>query len=198
MIPKNLHFVHFGSLDAPSERCRKTALKHHQDWEIFYWNENNIADLGLDYNALMSDCQNFASLSNIVRLHALDKFGGVYLDSDVEVLKPFDTLLDLSAFCALQDKIMFEKDVGRVCNAILGASAGHPWIRWQIENEDALKTQDAAFGVYIATRAPREGVTILPTEFFYPFLHDSPAHERLAHQDSYAIHHWSGSWLPKK
>lgn len=156
-----------------------------------------MKELGLDFEPLIFECQNFASLSNIVRLHALDKMGGVYLDTDIEVLKPFDSLLHLDAFCALQDKIAFEKDNGRICNAVMAASAGHPWIKWQIQNQDALKTNDAAFGVYIASAAPREGLTILPTEFFYPFLWSAIAHERRPHADSYAAHHWSGSWSKK-
>lgn len=187
-IPFIVHQAWFGG-ERP-ERIRQFmigARKFHLGWDIKIWNEDNIKDLGLDVAQLKDKCVNWAGVSNVVRLHAVNKFGGVWLDSDVEVLKPFTPLLNHKAFAARQD-------TDRLCNAVWGAVEGHPFVKWQIKHQDKLMTQDAATGVYLMSEAPRYGVQIVPTPWFYPWSYDSPVEARHPQPSSFAVHWWSGSW----
>lgn len=190
--PKIIHQVHFGVRPPRQIRQWMDGVKaKHPTWEYHLWTEKNIGELGLEYEPLIFECQNFASLSNIVRLHAIFKFGGYYLDSDVACLKPLDPLLNHRATACFQD------DQQRICNAIFSAEAGHQWIGWQIDRQDGLKDGDAAKGVYLMTEAPREGVTILPQETYYPFSWENPPKDRTPSSASYTDHFWSGSWSKK-
>jgi mannosyltransferase OCH1-like enzyme len=187
---RTIHTFWAGSCDEQVEKLFDKMERVNSGFKIYRWSDSSIHRLGLDVEDLKFRCQNWAGVSNIVRLHALNQFGGIWLDSDVECLKPLDPLLEHGAFYAFQDE-------SRLCNAVLGATAGHPFLRWQIEREERLKCEDAAEGVYLLTEAPREGVTILPTNYFYPFDFSTPLEERIAHPDSYCLHWWSGSWCKK-
>jgi mannosyltransferase OCH1-like enzyme len=192
MIPKILHHVHFGGMpDGDMQLWMMSARIHHPAWKYCCWSESNINILGLDYESLLFKCQNFASLSNIVRLHALNELGGVYLDTDIEVLKPMDKMLQHSANAAFQDDKY-------ICNAIFSSEAGHPWLKWQLGKQDYLMNADAARGPYVMTDAPRERVNIVPTKILYPFHYDTPKEQRgIIPSESICIHHWSGSWQKK-
>lgn len=191
MIPKRIIQCWFGS-ERP-ERIRQFMIgvrKHHPGWEVLVFHEDNVKDLGLDVADLKHRCVNWAGVSNVVRLHAVNKYGGIWLDSDIEVLKPFTPLLSRQAFAAKQD-------ADRICNAVFGAVENHPWLQWQIRFQNRLLTQDAAEGVFLMTEAPRDGVEIIPTPWVYPFLYDVPVEKRCAMPSSYCIHHWDGSWTKK-
>jgi len=168
-----------------------SVRRHHRDWEIFIFNENSTKRLGLDLDHLKSKCVNWAGVSNIVRLHAVNQLGGIWMDTDVEVLKPFTPLLNHKAFAARQDE-------DRLCNAVFGAVAGHPWIKWQIQFQNRLMTQNAAEGVFLMTEAPRDGLEVLPTPWIYPFFYDFPPERKKAHPSSFCVHHWDGSWNKNK
>ena len=187
MIPKIIHLFWAGAFPKEMLPWHDSIAGHHPDWEINLWTPDTIEVLGLDCNALKFDCVNWAGVSNIVRLHAVNKFGGVWLDSDCEVLKPLDPLLERNAFAARQDG-------DRICNAVFGAVAEHHCLKWQIAREQQLRSEDAAQGVYLMSEAPRDGVTILPMEYFYPFSYNAKPEDRKAHPDSFLIHHWKGSW----
>jgi len=130
-------------------------------------------------------------VTNILRLYLLNRFGGVWLDTDVEAIDTLERLpLDnYRAFAA-------EQDGGRICNAVMGADVGHQWIREQIMRSyrGEFPIKDPASGVYVATAAPREGLTIIPQHYVYPWMYDSPPEKRVPHADSILVHHWQGSW----
>lgn len=195
MIEKRSHQVWFGEpMPEEFQRYREKLIRLHPTWEHMLWNEATVGGLGgLNLKALTSRLKNWAAVSNYVRLYVLDLYGGCYLDSDVDVIKPLDPLLKHSAFAAFQDDI----DGGRLCNAVMGATAGHKWIEWQIQNANTILTPDAATGVYLATKAPRDRLTILPTEYFYPFHYDDPPEKRVPKPESYCCHWWQGSWTKK-
>lgn len=170
-------------------------MHHNPDFTFILWDEDAcVATLGLNILELKDRFQNWAAVSNLVRLLILQRYGGVYTDLDVECLKPIAPLLIHSAFAATQDDL---PPAGRVCNAILGAVKGHPYINWQVERTDRLNA-DGATGVYLASDAPRDGLTLVPRHLVYPFAYDSAPEARVLHPDSILVHHWEGSWLPKK
>lgn len=192
MIPKIIHQFWEGERPEPIRQMMISVRKHHPDWDIKIWHGGNVKDLGLDIAHLKDKCVNWASVSNVVRLHAINRHGGFWLDSDVQVLKPLTPLLIHDATAAFQT----ESDQ-RLCNAVFSAKPGHPWIRWQIANQERMMNADAANGVYVMTDAPRRGLTIVWTHYYYPFGFENPPKERIPPSSSFTDHHWDGSWTRK-
>lgn len=129
--------------------------------------------------------------ANLVRLLALRKFGGIYLDTDCQIVKPLDPLLQYEAFVGKQDDVEGDWPPPRLGVAVMGAEPMHPWIQWQIEHFDE---QDGfcAEAVQLASRAPRDRVTVLPEHYFYPYRHDEAP--KSPQPDTYVIHHWTHLW----
>ena len=96
-IPKIIHYVWIGGAPLPelAERCMASWKKHMPDWEYMRWDETNfdIAKAPL-YVRQAYEAKKFAFVSDYVRLWALEKFGGLYMDVDFMVYRPFDELMD--------------------------------------------------------------------------------------------------------
>ena len=97
MIPKIIHYCWFGSNLLPDleQRCLASWHKHMPDWEYKWWNESNfdIASAPL-YVRQAYEARKYAFVSDYVRLWALEQYGGLYMDVDFEVYRPFDDLVD--------------------------------------------------------------------------------------------------------
>jgi len=110
---KTLHFCWFGS-PVPADVSTRVARwqKLHPSWKIRQWNESNIDVSGCSYAQGCLQRRDWAYLSDYVRLQALAKDGGVYLDTDIELLKPLDVFIDASFHigymhnCALGTAVM--------------------------------------------------------------------------------------------
>jgi mannosyltransferase OCH1-like enzyme len=167
----------------------KSVGAAHPEWSHIVWNEDMLFEIGINVRELKERYGSWASVTNWVRLILLQRFGGVWLDTDMEALDSLDRLpLDTyRAFAA-------EQDGGRVCNAVMASEPNGEWVNYQIRHFDDLDQKDAAGGVYMATLAPREMVTIIPTHYIYPWMYDSPHEKRVPHHDSILCHHWQGSW----
>lgn len=144
-------------------------------------------------------CKNGASLADLVRLEALWRWGGIYLDSDVEPYRAMDPLLPLEAFACWEDERV-------VPNAVLGARREHPAIRACLDQ--ALRTirrgstWDAGPGVTTRVLVGRPDVLLLPPGSFYPYHYKEKERRGEDHKRAqpwaFAAHHWAGSWLAKK
>lgn len=97
MIPKILHYCWIGGAEMPelAKECIASWKKHMPDWEYKRWDESNfdIAAAPL-YVRQAYDARKFAFVSDYVRLWALEKFGGLYMDVDFMAYRPFDDLMD--------------------------------------------------------------------------------------------------------
>ena len=208
MIPKKLHFCWFGPNEVPDdvEKCIETWRKHMPDFEIMEWGDEDLPDVGYVHAALKN--KKFANVSNYMRFHILRHHGGIYFDTDIEVVKSFEPLLKTGMFAGWQRN-------GQVNNAVLGAVPDHPFIiRCMMELpkrfggvekanlsspffftkmliEAGLITKRNA-NTFMATDAD---ITIYPERFFYPYWH-SEEFNRKVHvlPDTYCIHHWAATW----
>lgn len=188
MIPKILHTVLLGPKEPhPSVKVyRDTFQALHPDWQIMQWNDGNISELGLTPEAIFHGTA--AGSSNIVRLAALYKFGGVYIDTDVEAIRSFDGLLHHRAFIARQPDGVF-------CNAVIGAEPEHIWIDEMLGKViPHQKDNDAAWACHLIQWTDRSEVTELPPDTFYPWGHNQTP--KPPTKQTLALHHWEGSWLP--
>ena len=100
MIPKKIHYCWFGRNPRPrlAEKCIASWKKYCPDYEIIEWNEDNF-DVNMNgYTKMCYEQKKYAGLSDYVRLLVVWKYGGLYFDTDVEVVRPVDELLDQNAF----------------------------------------------------------------------------------------------------
>jgi mannosyltransferase OCH1-like enzyme len=161
------------------------------------WTDEDLPDL--DITAIDRDRSRTRSeLSNLVRYEVLHRFGGVYVDTDVECQRPLPPLLKgIDAFAALELP-------GRVCTAILGAVPGHPVFgRATRLTRRTLGTglhSAIANGPYFLSLLLEQepGFAIFAKKLFYPYLWDEPERRHEAFPDAYAIHHWALSWVKEK
>lgn len=104
MIPHKIHYCWFGNNPIPqlAEECLTSWRNHMPDWEYRFWNESNFDVDGTPYTKEAYANGNYAFVSDYVRLWALENEGGVYLDVDFEVYKPFNDLLHHHAFAGFE------------------------------------------------------------------------------------------------
>ena len=100
MIPKTIHYCWFGHGEMPqlAKDCIASWHRFMPDWNYKLWNEDNFDVNSTPYTKEAYEARKFAFVTDYVRLYALYTEGGVYMDTDVEALKPYDDLLNLTAF----------------------------------------------------------------------------------------------------
>ncbi len=122
MIPKKIHYCWFGGNTMPklAKECIKSWKKFCPDYEIKEWNESNF-DLDLfPYAREAYDAGKYAFVTDVVRLYALYHEGGVYMDTDVELLKPLDNFLHHHAFSGFESE-------DKVPTGIMASERGGKW-----------------------------------------------------------------------
>lgn len=104
MIPRKIHYCWFGRGMMPKLAldCISTWHKYMPQWEYILWNEDNFDINSIPYVKEAYEAKKFAFVSDYVRLYALSNYGGVYMDIDFEVYKPFDDLLYNKAFAGFE------------------------------------------------------------------------------------------------
>ena len=104
MIPKIIHYCWFGHGEMPdlAQKCIASWHKYMPDWDFKLWNEDVFDVSIVPYTKEAYEAKKFAFVSDYVRLWALFKEGGLYLDTDVEVFKSFDDLLKYNAFAGFE------------------------------------------------------------------------------------------------
>lgn len=115
MIPKIIHYCWFGGNPLPksAQKCIRSWKKHFLDYEIKEWNEQNFDVNSIRYTQEAYERKKYAFVSDYVRFYILYQYGGLYFDTDVEVIKPMDDLIAKGAFMGI------EKDADKV-----GVAAG--------------------------------------------------------------------------
>lgn len=132
MIPKIIHLCWISGDAYPKtiQMCIDSWQRMLPDYEIVLWDKQRVDSLNSRYlNGAIQNCR-YAFAADFIRFYALYTYGGIYLDSDVEVLKSFDELLSLRYF------IGKENSGNDWEPAIMGAEAGIPWMK------DVLKQWD--------------------------------------------------------
>lgn len=142
---------------------------------------------------LFDSCESGAARADLIRLEDLWWRGGIYLDSDVEVLKPLNPLLTVETLWAA-----FE-DERHVCNAVFGSPAAHPALEACVKaaiqrHHDG--TWQAGVGAFTDTLKHRDDVLLLPPQTFYAVHYRNKAHigRHKPQPWEFAIHHWAHSW----
>ncbi len=210
-IPRVIHYCWFGGKEKPEmvRRCLQTWQSHLQGYEIFEWNEETFDINSNLYIKQAYDAGKFAFVSDYVRVHALYHFGGIYLDTDVEVFKPFDDLLHHASFWG------FEQE-NYIATSTIGAAKGNKLVQRFLESYDGKTfikedgTQDDLTNVAIVTRMleelglkpngeyqEMEGIGVFyPQTYFSPY--DYINCRKFITENTYAMHLFHKSWLSPK
>lgn len=124
MIPKRIHYCWFGGNPKPEiiEKCIASWHLFCPDWEIIEWNESNYDISASLYMQEAYESKKWAFVSDVARLDIVAKHGGVYLDTDVELLAPVDELIQHNAF------FIFETERNIATGLGFGAVQGHPTV----------------------------------------------------------------------
>lgn len=194
-IPRILHRVVPEERNAQSDAWWARFAELHPDWEqVTHRDPLDPADWPLTAPH-WSKAANGAQFADLIRLEALLRFGGVYVDQDVEPLRTMDALLPLSAFAAWEDE-------RSVPNAVMGATPDHPAVKACLDlmiSRLPGETWQAGPGVLTTVLPGRSDVLLLPPGSFYPY-HYQEKHRRgedfrKTQPWAFVAHHWWGSWL---
>lgn len=139
MIPKIIHCIWLSGDEKPRvyRDCIATWKEVMPEYEIKEWSKEDFPIETVPWVKTACDCKKWAYAADYIRLYALYHFGGIYLDMDVCVYKPFDPFLLHPAFsCVEFFPDTFYKSIGKkevigcgIEAAVLGAMRGHPWIK---------------------------------------------------------------------
>ena len=104
MIPKIIHYCWFGGnpLPASALKCIESWRKYCPDYEIKEWNESNYDVNKIRYSSQAYQAKKYAFVSDYARFDILYQWGGLYFDTDVEVIRPIDDILAKGAFLGLE------------------------------------------------------------------------------------------------
>ena len=212
MIPKIIHYCWFGTKPIPEDYQGYIDgwKKLMPDYKIMLWNEGN-SPMHLPYLQAALKYKKWANLSNFVRIYALYHHGGIYMDTDMEVLKSLEEFRQYGSFLGLELGEENDKDI-IVNNAIFGAEKGHPFIErcmdFYLQHFDGRDTAlDSS--PYLVTRLLKEagmhkygrqnigGVELFPKEYFYPYHITEKFTPECVKENTYTIHHWGYSWGTK-
>lgn len=206
-IPKIIHQIWLGSpFPKRYKRFQDLIKTLHPGWDYKLWTDENIKQLRLFNQKAYDTASNFGEKSDIARYEILYRFGGIYLDTDVECLRSFDFLRrHYSFFAALEPLSKQSPTCLSLANAIIGSRPGHPILKECIQQihqprklyniptttKTIITTGPVLFtrACYAQRYALRQDGIILPSECFTP--------TRKLSQESwrFCIHHWAHSWM---
>lgn len=184
MIPKILHQIWLGLPTLPQryQDWVDNLKRLHPDWKYLFWHNDNIQEFNV--SALLKRCHNNSSKSNIIRIEAVRRYGGVYCDTDIEPLRAFDPLLSNEAFIGWQEPQI-------ACSAVFGAVPNHPWLGRMSARLPHWASKPSPWGPTLFSENLVD-VTVYPVRYFYPYLWFED--EVTPPQCSYTIHHWDRTW----
>ena len=207
MIPKIIHYCWFGGNPKPkmAEKCIESWKKYCPDWQIIEWNEQNFDVNRNGYTKMCIEQRKFAFLSDYVRLFVVAEHGGVYFDTDVEVIKSLEPLLENEAFFGFETPEFVASGLG------FGSVAHGTAVEAMLREYDILL--DGTKGVIgcprLNTAALEKlglvrdgsmqvvaGAKILPIEYLNPYESNTGRLKKT--KNSYSIHWYSASWMSWK
>lgn len=131
MIPKIIHYCWFSGDKKPTliRKCIRSWKKHLSDYEIRCWDGNSFDFDSLDFTREAMSVKQYAAAADYVRLYALYNYGGIYLDSDVEVFKNFDSFLDNTFFSGIDRNRCGNEYKDFIEAGVMGSEKGFHYLR---------------------------------------------------------------------
>lgn len=209
MIPKIIHYIWFGGkpYSRKIQYCMDSWKKYLPDYEFMLWNEDTFDVNSIPFTKQAFEHRKWAFVSDYIRLYALYKYGGWYLDTDNEICKPLAPLED--------HRIVLGTDDDGALTALMGSESGHKlWDKtlnyYQSMNfvrEDGslnmtvnnkyIEELLSAYGFENKNerQSLSEGIEVFPDDYFHVVSFLTQKHNRT--KNTYAIHWHTNLWLPK-
>lgn len=220
MIPKIIHYCWLSDDPMPPEliKCVDTWHKHLKGYQFIKWDFSVFPKGKSIWVDQAFEKKKYAFAADYIRLYALYHYGGIYLDSDVEVLKSFDDFLDLN------DMVCYENSPRKGLEvAAIGVSKNRKWVK-QCLDYYSNRVFDLGNGMLDTTVMPEvvrdilirqnwdfqnvdrindalkvdssKRIAVFPHEFFSPKSYESG--ELIITNNTYSIHHFAASWQGTK
>lgn len=209
-IPRIIHYCWFGPKKIPEmeQMCIASWKKKLPDYKIVFWNEQNFDVNSVPYVREAYEKEKYAFVSDYVRMFALYNYGGIYFDTDVEVLKPFDEFLNDNAFIGFENRTM-------IGTGIIGAEKHSALFRSMLDYYNTHNFIDSNGNIDTTTNVqiisellkeqafePHNSEQILPDIHIYErdiFCPKKMDDGTFAVTDrSVTIHRFAGSWLTER
>ncbi len=206
-IPKVIHYCWFGNNEMPkiTQKCIDSWKKHCPDYEIICWNEDNFDFSENQYASEAYKAGKWAFVTDFVRLKVIYEYGGIYFDTDVELIKSFDPLLEYEGFMGFDKRGLVSTGLG------FGAEKGNEIIGGLLKDYDDIHFELPDGSLDLTPCPDRNsaslvkmgmdlekpdrifrGVRFLPEEFLSP--KDYYTGKLLVTENTYSIHHYAASW----
>lgn len=200
MIPKKIHYIWLGGKPKSklTEVCINSWKRYLPDYEIKEWNEKNIDIERLkrenSFFAKCFDLKLWAFVSDYLRLWVLEKEGGIYLDTDVEIVKSFDNLLNCTSFMGYEEG-------GYIGTAVIGAIAHNSLIQRllkfydkEIWDVDFINNPIIFKYLLQKDKAVFDGCMVYPQSCFSPYVPDNNYSGTVETKETYSIHWYTQNW----
>lgn len=216
MIPKKIHYCWFGGKPLPDDAvtCIKSWKRYCPDYEIIEWNEKNFGVEENEYAKEAYEAKKWAFVSDYARLKIIYDNGGIYLDIDVEVIRPLDALTaDGTGFIGFQNAMEIATGLGfaaeaeNVCIKEMLAVYKNRHFRNRngeydltpcpVVNTVALKNCGLKTGIKASRNIQvLDGMKVLPISYLNPL--NSETTRTVITKQTFTIHHYAASWNTEK
>ncbi len=214
MIPKTIHYCWFGKNPKPklAKKCIKSWKKYCPDYKIIEWNEDNfdISSAPL-YVRQAYECKKWAFVTDYVRLKIVYEHGGIYLDTDVELIKNIDFLLNHTAYFGFEGTKTIATGLG------FGAEKGTPILQDMMADYndipfikpdgslDTLSCPTRNTSAFLKNGLIQNGamqtldgnILILPSTYLCPCVNYLDSTMSNKTESTVSIHHFAASWFSK-
>lgn len=208
MIPKKIHYCWFGSNAKPKrvQKCIDSWKHCCPDYDIIEWNEKNFDIHCMSFVEQAYETKKYAFVSDVARLMVVYDNGGLYFDTDVEVIKNFDDLLDNKAFLGFDNNEYVASGLG------FGSEKGVEFFKEHIDvyKNKSFINEDGSYNLIGCPHITTElllkkgliqngkeqvvdGIRIYPTDYFNPL--DSITGKLTKTSNTYSLHWYDASWI---
>ena len=206
-IPKVIHYCWFGNNEMPkrAKKCIESWKKYCPDYEIICWNEENFDFSQNQYAKEAYEAGKWAFVTDYVRLKVVYDCGGIYMDTDVELIKPLEPLLEYKGYMGFENSGLVATGLG------FGAEKGNGIVGKMLEDYDDISfvKPDGSYDIVPCpdrnsavltelgvdlknTDQVFEGVRFLPPEYLSPV--DYHTGKKHITPNTYSIHYYAASW----
>lgn len=210
VIPKKIHYMWFGGRPMPTnlQKCISSWKKFCPEYEIIRWDETNYDVHKNSFVEQAYDNKMYGFVPDYARLELLYEYGGIYLDTDVELVRNLDELLYQEAFCGVEKWQVL--NFGGCSGAVKGHASLEPfldvWSKRKLIRTDGsidrissglIDTSVAIRNGYQinGTNQMVNGMNIYTYDYFHPYDYMSGKTEMTS--NTFSIHHFNGGWLDK-
>jgi len=208
-IPKVIHQIHLGSKPLSNQELKwqKTWKDHNPDWEFIFWDDEALKSIDIINKKYLDDCDNYSMKSDILRFDILYQFGGLYIDTDFECLKPLDPFFDNRDFIVCRQN----PNGPSICGAFFAATQYNSLVRKLLDGIPQRSITHkgkhcvAKYGPTYITDIIDENYgqefkysKAFEPKYVYPFMwnkkHSTKDDLNKIYPQAYAAHWWNTSW----